>query len=227
MRRLLSVMGVVLIAGTAASADMHKTLQLDINGIGLQARDGAGAATPFGGLGHSGALDFSFAPGVTNLLGVFIQQGMSPPVNQGFNGHLTNFDGVINLHNGAVTGGHLMVTVNGVDTFTAQVSPGIGQVTPFVGGGYKVEGLTYDGFFSGPMFGNVDVSTWFNIQPILGGHPGSFLSFNFDPGPTGAAYADMDVFIEVIPLPPAAWMGLATMVGFAGVRYARRRQATS
>jgi hypothetical protein len=214
----------VLVAGSSASAQMSSTLQLDINGIAVQAQNGGGVNSAFGGLTHTGSLNFDFAQGITHLLGVFVQHNHNAPVNMGFNGDLSNFNGVINLNNGQVMGGSLMVTVNGTDTYSAQITPGVGSVTTFVGGGYKVEGLTFNGLFSGSTFGNVDVSPWYDLQTIVGGHPGSFLSFNFNPNATGASYADMDVFVEVIPLPPAAWTGLATLAGVMFAGYMKRRR---
>jgi hypothetical protein len=214
----------VLVAGSTASAQMSSTLQLDINGIGVQAQNSGGVNSSFGGLTHTGSLNLDFAQSITHLLGVFVQHNHNSPVNMGFNGTLTDFSGTINLNNGQVTGGNLMVTVNGSDTYSAQVTPGVGSVSTFVGGGYKVEGLTFNGIFSSAMFGNVDVSPWYNMQTIAGGNPGSFLSFNFNPDATGASYSDMDVFVEVIPLPPAAWTGLATLVGVMFAGYVKRRR---
>lgn len=227
MRKVLgAAVAAVLATGTAASADMHKTLQLDINTISVQAQNAGGLNSPFGGLNHTGSLNFSFASGITHLLGVFVQEGSGPWVNQGFNGQLSDVDGVIHLNNGQVSGGQIMVTVNNADTFSTQISSGAGGVTTLAGGGFRIEGLTFDGLFSGSMFGNVDVSTWFNAQPLVGGHPGSFLSFNFEPNASGAAFADMDMFIEVIPLPPAAWMGMAMMSGLMAAGYVRRRRVS-
>jgi hypothetical protein len=225
MKTVLSAaVAAVLMAGTTATAQMSSTLQLDINGIAVQAQNGGGQNSAFGGLTHSGSLNFNFAEGVTHLLGMFVQHNHNAPINMGFNGSLTNFSGVINLNNGQVTGGNMMVTVNGADTYMAQITPGVGAVSNFVGGGFKVEGLTFDGRFSSAMFGNVDVSPWYDMQNIFGGLPGSFLSFNFRPDQTGASYADMDVFVEVIPLPPAAWTGLATLAGVMFAGYMRRRR---
>jgi hypothetical protein len=225
MRKVLgAAVATVLAAGTAASAEMTMTLQLDINGIAVQAQSAAGQNSAFGGLSHTGSLNFDFAQGVTHLLGMFSQTNFNAPVNLGFNGQLTGFSGIINLSNGQVAGDNLSVTVNGTDTYTAQITPGVGAVSHFVGGGYKVQGLTFDGMFSSSMFGNVDISPWFNMQTVQGGLPGSFLSFNFNPNASGAAFADMDVFVEVIPLPPAAWTGLATLAGVMFAGYMKRRR---
>lgn len=224
MNRLICAgLATVLCAAAAASAD--NSLHLDVNGAAFQIHDGSGANSAFGGLGHTGSIVFSFAPGTTQLVGIDTQNGSNAPVNQNFSGSLTNFTGTINLVNGQVTGGNLSVQVNGSDSYSASITPNIGSVSMFVGGGFKVEGLTFNGMFSGPNFGNVDVSPWFNSQGP-GGLLGSFLQFNFNPDASGAGFSDMDVFVrpQVIPVPPAAWTGIATLAGVMAAGYVRRRR---
>jgi hypothetical protein len=212
----------VLLAAAAATAT--PTLQLDVNGFQIQAVDGAGASTAFGGLTHTGALKFSFTQNVTELQAVLAQTVPAGPfVNQGFSGTLANFSGQVNLVNGQVTGGSIVVSVNGgADTYQTNIMSWSGQVASYVGGGYKIEGLTSGGAFSDSMFGNVDVSPWFAVQGG-GGLLGSFLEFNFDPDAQGAGYSDMDLFVEVVPLPPAVLTGMATLGGIVAVRRIRRR----
>src|SRR5262249_12173603 len=107
--RLGAVCGVLLAAGSAAASP---TLQLDVNAIGIQVRNGAGANSAFGGVSHTGSVNFSLASS-TVLAGVFIQSLVGGPfVNAGFSGTISNFVGAINLNNGHVTGGSLAVFVN-------------------------------------------------------------------------------------------------------------------
>lgn len=212
----------VLAAGTAASADM--VLHMDINNIRSQSTNASGANAPFGGLSHTGAVNFSFQSSITQLAGMDIQTDNAPPVDQHMSGVLTNFTGSIQLSNGMVTGGSINVTAGG-DSYTAQITPNVGAVSPFVGGGFKIEGLTFNGQFSGGSFAGVDVTPWFNSQ-TLGGLLGSFLQFNFRPDNDGFAYSDIDLFVnaQVVPLPPAGWAGLATLAGVMVGGYIRRRR---
>jgi hypothetical protein len=138
-------------------------------------------------------------------------------VSQNFNGTMTSMTGIVNLTNGNVTGGSISVTVNGTDTYTAQIA-NAGYVENFIGGGYTIQGLTFNGLFSSNNFGNVNVTPWAG-----GGLPGSFLQFNFAPNASGNGYADVDLFVQVIPLPPAAAMGMATLGGLMIASRFRRR----
>jgi hypothetical protein len=213
MTRLFGAAGALALAASSAVAS---TLQFDVNGISIQARNSAGTATAFGGLSHTGSVSFSFQAPITTLAGVYIDG-----VNAGFSGTLSNFSGEVDLSNGAVTGGNLAVVVNGgSDSYTCNIVPNAGQVAPYVGGGFKIEGLTFQGAFSDPTFGNVNVAAFAGNQLL-----GSFLQFNFDPNANGGGFADMDLFVTTIPLPPAAWggLGMLAMVGAAG--YVRRRSA--
>jgi hypothetical protein len=217
-----AALATVLAASAAANAAM--TLQFDVNGIQVQSTNGSGANSAFGGLSHTGSVNFSFASGITRLVDIAISNGTGAPQAQGFNGSLANFTGNITMSNGQVTGGSLNIAING-DTYTAQIVSNVGSVSNYIGGGYKIEGLTFNGLFSDATFGNVDVSPWFNSQ-TLGGLLGSFLQFNFNPNASGASFADMDIFVNaaVIPLPPAAWTGMATLTGIMVVGYIRRRR---
>ncbi len=219
----LGVSAAVLAAGSVASAT--PVLQMDLNSFATQATNGGGANSAFGGLTHTGAVKFSIGAGVLN--GIFIQNVANGPfTNANFAGFtLTNFTGQVNLNNGQVTGGNLTVTISNNDTYTANITPGSGAVSNYVGGGFKIEALTGAGFFNDNQFGNVNVSPWFNAQG-LNGLIGSFLQFNFAPNAAGAASSDRDLFVDVpqlVPLPPAAWAGLATLGGAMIVRRIRRR----
>lgn len=209
----------VLAAGTAASA--APVLQFDVNGFNTQAVNGANASVAFGGLGHTGAVQFSTGAGTLN--GIFIQSVAAGPfVNAGFAGSsLTGFTGQVNLVAGAVTGGSITIAISNGDSYTCAIKPGVGAVSTYVGGGFKIEALTQGGLFNDAQYGNVNVNPWFASQ-TGGGLLGSLLQFNFNPNAQGAATADMDVFVDVVPLPPAAWAGMA-MMGLVAVRRLRRR----
>ena len=213
----------ILTAGTAASADT--VLHMDINSVRAQAMTPGGIGSAFGGLNHTGSVDFSFDATSSIMAAIDIQDGNNNPINQNFNGSLVNFTGTINLSSGMVTGGNLAVSINGGDSYTADITPGVGAVSNYVGGGFKIEGLTFNGHFTDANFGNVNVTPWFNAQS-LGGLLGSFLQFNFTPDENGFSFADIDLFVnaQVVPLPPAGWAGLATMAGVMVAGYIRRRR---
>jgi hypothetical protein len=213
----------MLAAGSVVSAT--PVLQMDLNSFGTQATNSAGANSAFGGLSHTGAVKFSIGAGVLN--GIFIQAVANGPfANANFAGFtLTGFSGQVNLNNGAVTGGNILVTINNNDTYACNIAGGSGGVSNYVGGGFKIEALTASGFFNDSQFGNVNVNPWFSAQG-LNGLIGSFLQFNFAPNATGSASSDMDLFVDVptlVPLPPAAWAGLATLGGMVIARRLRRR----
>jgi hypothetical protein len=214
----VAVAAFVASSGAAMAAPV---LQFDVNSFSTQARNAANVNSAFGGLSHTGNVQFSAGAGV--LAGIFIQAvNPGPFVNANFAGStMTGFSGQVNLNNGQVTGGSITLTISNGDSYTCNITPGVGQVTTFVGGGFKIEALTRNGLFNDAQFGNVNVAPWFNNQ---GGNGllGSFLQFNFNPNAQGAATSDMDLFVDVVPLPPAAWAGLATLAGAMVVRRIRK-----
>jgi hypothetical protein len=200
----------------SATALANPVLQMDLNGFNAQATTG-GNPSSFGGVTHTGAVVLTQGTGVLHAIAV--SAGPSQPfIDQGFSGTLTGLTGQIDMVNGQVMGGSLTVSINGgADTYTTSIAAA-GYVTPYIGGGYKIEGLLIGGTFSDSQFGNVGVAPW-----TLGSLSGSFLQFNFTPDANGAASADMDLFVQVVPLPPSALSGLATMAGLAfAVRLKRR-----
>jgi hypothetical protein len=112
-----------------------------------------------------------------------------------------------------------MIQVNGSDTYTAQIAS-LGYVETYVGGGFTLQGLTFNGAFSSSSFGNVNVAPWVGAGGLLG----SFLQFNFNPTPNGSGFADMDLFVDVVPLPPAVYGGMAMLGGIMLVGFIRRRK---
>ncbi len=221
MKKMLGFgIATVLAAGAAASAT--PVLQFDVNGFSTQAFNTSNVASPFGGLTHSGSVHFTVGTGTLN--GIFIQSTPGGAFNNaGFSGStMTGFTGQVNLSNGQVTGGSITLTISNGDSYTCNITPGIGGVSTYVGGGFKIEALTRNGLFNDSVFGNVNVSPWFTAQGASG-LPGSFLQFNFNPNASGAASSDMDLFVDVTPLPPAAWAGMATLAGVAAARRIRRR----
>lgn len=210
----------VLIAGAAATAE--PTLQMDVNNVHFQVTDGT-ANSAFGGTSHTGSVLLNFDADFTRLVDIAVRDGISGPGTSLGAGTLADFDGVIDLVGGSVTGGNLTVTLDSGDTYTAQIG-NAGGVSNFVGGGYTIDGLTFDGAFSDATFGSADVTDWFAAQGGPMALVGSFLTFAFDPTVGGDGYADMDLFV-VVPLPPAGWAGMATLAGVMGLGYIRRRRS--
>ena len=161
----LSVAAAMALAGTVSA---NPVLQFDVNSFHAQSMSSAGAPTAFGGVSHTGSVNFSAGNGT--LEGVFIQSAPAGPfVNAGLSGFtMSGFTGRIDLVDGMVTGGNLALSLNSGDTYTAQITPGVGAVSTFIGGGFKIESITHGGLFSDAAFGNVDVSQWFNNQGING-----------------------------------------------------------
>jgi len=217
VRAAVCIVGALLGGGIAWAGPI---LQFDLNGVSAQALNASGQASAFGGLSHTGRVKFS--AGLGSLAGMFSQAAMgSASANLNFNTgafSVSSFNGEIVLNQGKVTGGSLTLTISNGDSYTCQLVGASGQVSKFVGGGYKIEGLTKSGFFSDAQFGNVAVQQWFNAQGAAGLW-GSFLQFQFNPNVLGASTADLDWFVDVVPLPTAAWAG---MVGL-GLVAARRR----
>lgn len=216
-----SVLAAIGLAASAAAAQV-RTLQFDVNNVALQAQDASGAPTAFGGVSHTGSLVLSDSAGISELVGLAIRTGSGPFMTQAGTFSLTDFAMTIDMSNGMVTGGSLLLDVNGGpsgggDRYTANIG-NAGAVTTFVGGGFKVEGLTDGGMFSDGIFGTVDISDFFNNQGS-GGLPGSFLAFRIDPSPNGSGFADIDIFVTNVPTP-----GTLACIGGAALLAVRRRR---
>jgi hypothetical protein len=124
----------------------------------------------------------------------------------------------VNLLNGNVTGGNFLVDINGGpsaggDRYSASVGTG-GSVTTFVGGGFKLEGLTLTGSFSDASWGTVPIAD-FTGSALQG----SFLTFRIQPNANGAGFADTDAWVTA-PSPGS----LACCVAGAFVAARRRRR---
>lgn len=193
--------GVLAFAGTAFA--QQRSLQFDINNTSFQAYNAGGQAAPFGGLTHTGRLDFIETLSVTQLLSVSVRNGNDPyQIVPTFSGTLSDLAMSVNLSNGAVTGGSLSFDVNGGppgggDRYTATFSAA-GNVTTFVGGGFKVEGLSFTGRFSDSNFAGVPIPDFFAAQTgaFLNG---DFIAFRIEPNATGGGQADTDIFVTNVP----------------------------
>lgn len=211
-----------LLVFASAGMAQSRTLQFDVNNLAFQAYNAQGQSSAFGGVTHSGRLDLFDDLPLSELLSVSIRVGTLPFATQPYSGSLTHMAMSIALSNGAVTGGSLTLEVNGGpgvgDRYSALFGAA-GTVTTYIGGGYKVEGLSFTGLFSDNDFAGIPVADFFASQ---GGtqNQGSFIAFKIQPNGTGAGHADTDIFVtSVVPSP-----GSMACLAAAGVVVLRRRR---
>lgn len=213
-KTLLTASAALAMAGSAMAIT---ELQIDINALRASARF-ADNSMGFGGIGHTGNV-FLSSTGTTNLAGVLIDGSPQPIVA----GQLMTLSGVINLVNGMVMGGNIDITLNNGDTFTTDIQSGFGQVQFQAGQGFSIDGLTENGFFSSNSFAGVNVSTWYNDQPL----EGSFIEFAFGPNGMGIDNdTNLDIFLpaeEDRPEIPAPLAGTLAGLGLLGLGARRRR----
>lgn len=209
----------------AASASAQLTLAFDINGFDYQFRDSSGAAG-FGGSDHSGTVEWSYRADPATVIadtrmGDEGRFGRLDPVALGAT--LADFSGSMDFASGDVMSGSFTVTLDNGDTYTTQIDGASGSIKELTVGGWTLDGLTFDGGFNDEQFGDIDVSEFFAIQGGPDMLPGSLFKFRFEPDASAAGTADMEVYV-LVPLPPAAYAGLATLAGVMGISYLRRRR---
>ncbi len=202
----ITIIGAAAVLSTAASA--ATVALIDVNGMAAQYTAAAGGAF---GTGATGSIHF-FTDSNTVLAGVAVDG-----VNQTLTAGLQSINGTINLVGGVVQGGAFTITATDATSYVATIVAGIGEVAVQAGQGFSIDGLTFNGLFSGPTFAGANISDFFSAQPLTG----SFLQFAFRPNAGGFDQdSDLDVFVSV-PLPSAAGLAFA---GLAGITAARRRR---
>lgn len=210
-RFTLSAASVLAIAAGASAAPL---LQLDLNGFDYRL-----AGNSAFNANYTGQINITRGSGELAQIAVLPTGiGGAPSLSVAPSSALSTFTGVLNFVNGFVTSGNLLVRLANGNQYTTNVVGGGNQTVNFAGGGFIVQALTGGGAFNGNNFGGVDVAQW---NAGSGALPGSFIQFRVNPNVN--ATADMDLFVDVIPLPPAAWTGLATLGGIVAVRRMRRR----
>jgi len=217
MRAITALAATAALSGTA----LAQTLQFDINDAEFQVYDAQGNAGAFGGVNHTGSIQFLFDAPYTIINAVSIQAvaGGSFVEQLGFTGTLTDFMLDFQLVNGVVTGGSVAIEVDGgADTYGAVLLNGMGNIEAQARG-FSIDSLSQEGAFSDANLGNVDVSAWFNAQGASGDLFGDVFSFKFTPDSGGHGWADVEVYTTV-PAP-----GAAGVLGLAGVAATRRRRA--
>ncbi len=228
-----NIIAALVIAASSTAALGSVELQIDVNSLTtsvmnnpvLDAMDSASTSSDSGvytrgsGFSTNYTGSISMADDVTSTLAAILING----VNQGATGSLHDFTGQIDFVNGTVNGGTFTVTVLEsdavtVNTYTAHIMQGVGQITTQAGQGFKIDGLTYAGMFSSSTFAGVDVTAWDNAEPLFG----SLIHFKFNPNASGVDNdADIDIFV-VVPLPAAPALAGVGLLGLAGVSRRRR-----
>lgn len=208
-------------AGFASISSAAVELQIDVNSLVVSVDNGGDGGESFRGNGSFGTNytgSISMNDGPQSVLAGLLCDGM--PL--GVSGTLTDFTGTINFTNGEVDGGSFTVEVmesgGGTNTYSADIGT-VGSIKEQAGQGFQIDGLTFNGMFSSDTFAGADVTRWNEAEPL----PGSFLTFQFEPGADGVDdETDIDIFV-VVPLPAGGAMASAALIGLAGVR--RRRLA--
>jgi MYXO-CTERM domain-containing protein len=207
-----------------AGLAQERTAQFDVNNLSFQSRNGAGAPAAFGGVSHTGSLVFTDVLPTTELVAVLMRTGAGPFLAQpGGPWALSDASLTINLNNGMVTGGNLLIDIGGGpggggDRYSATLGAA-GVVSPFVGGGFMVEGLSANGQFSDSSFGSVNVADFVASQGTPPFLTGWFLGFRIQPDAQGAGFADLDAFVTNVPAP-----GSFALLGVGMIFAARRRR---
>lgn len=222
-RTMLAAASAVAWGASVASAQL--TLAIDVQGIGYQFRDVGGDAA-FGGVTHTGTLEWSGpeAQAADTRVGGDGRFGVLAPVSQTV--PLRNFTGELTFSGGLLVGGFLSMTLDNAEahTYTASIKPRTGSLMASNSMGYSIDGLTFNGAFSDTMWGDLDVTPWYDAQGG-GALPGAFFKFRFWPDPQGSGNADIETYV-MVPLPAAGWAGLA-MLGALGACSCQRRRKLS
>lgn len=205
----------------------ERRMQFDLNGLAYQSYNSAGAPSAFGGTTHTGSIQFVEQIPPSVLLAIKMRTGGpgNPFINQSFTGSLSDALFNLTLAGGIVTGGSVLVDVNGGpgaggDRYTATILPG-GTVQPFVGGGFTIDSLTGSGHFSDNNYAGVAIADFFAAQSTPGFLTGDFLAFSINPSPNGSGNADIDLFVNNVPAPA----GLGLLGGMTLLAARRRRRA--
>lgn len=209
---------VVVALSSASPAHAGPELQFDLNTITTRITNNTGGGAFDENFTGSLRLGHNSLSSMARILIDGTSTNFDRDISDGNGWALSHFSAKINITDGAVVGGFIYLEVesfqNGVrtseiNTYEADIVAGIGAVRRQAGQGFRIDGLTMEGMFSDASFAGVDISPWFNAQPLAG----SFINFSFDPGqnPFGEDQnSNVDIFV-VVPLP------LASVIGLAGV----------
>lgn len=198
-----TILAAALVAAAATASQAATTLQLDLNSIVVSG--GAGFDQNF-----SGTLTLG-TDANSSLAGILLNgTGIGP----GAGWSLSSLVGTIDISGGTISGGSFTITAGdgiSTDTYTAAIVNGVGSITFEAGIGWRLNGVTFNGLFSGDTFAGTDVSVFNAAEPLSG----AFTEFAFSPDAAGIdTDANMDVFVT-IPLPTTAAMASLPLLGLA------------
>lgn len=206
----MSAAAICCLSGAGLAA--NTSLQLDLRALAAQSFDSSGSPGPFIGLNHTGSLGLS-ADTASSLSAIRINGTPQTLAS----GQLNAVSGSIDLGNGTVLGGSISVALNNGDTFTAQIASGVGGVSAQPGQGFSINGAYFNALFSGSTFGGINISQYFNAQPLSG----TYLLFELNPvlvfNGEGIDEA-VDLTISLVPSPGAAAPLAVGVLGFASRR---------
>lgn len=258
MKTLASIAAVTLaLAGGAASAQEVRISTSPIFGSGTffaglydaggnltnvpAAAVGNNPASPFTGTVRLGGTFGAFSPGLKANPGAALvninNQGPAYPFP--FPGGTTvpgEWFGQVNLVNGQVApGSFIRIELSGAfagDFYQASVNPTSGVFVAAGANTWNLQAQTISGAFSGPTFGGVNVSQWFNEQGVGNNLFGALINIGSNSGgnsttaPIGLFTVELTT-TAVIPLPAAAWAGMGTLSALGGLAALRRRKLAS
>ena len=204
--RIATMLGAAAALGVASAATAAFELQIDIDGVTMDAGGAFDVNT------YTGTMTFSTNSG-TSLAGIFIDSN-----GQTVSATLASIDGTVNYLNAEATGGSFTVVLSDGTSYTASVDTGPSFLFPDANG-ISGDGGTEFGDFSnlvgGNLFGGVDVTPW-----NFGNATGFFFFSEYNPDGLGVdATANLNLFVNV-PSPGLAAFGLAGLG--AGLRRRRR-----
>lgn len=210
----MSIIRIIACVGALASGSACLAqLRIDVTGLQVDSFDITGTPTPFGGVTHSGTVVFT--NGAASVLDEVSINGVPQAIS--FTG-VSSFTATIELGNGFVIGGDLQVLLANAESFSAEFASFGGFVSFAPSGGFVIDNtILFNGLFSNSTFAGVDVSTWFNAQPLSGTSISTFV-FNI---PRGDAGEGADFSVILVPTPGAGAVLATGLVALAG----RRRRA--
>jgi len=190
-----------LLAASAASAGLPvNELQIDVNAFTTTVNDPPFDVSDGENNIYTGSITMS-DDADSELAGILIDGG-----NQAISGELMSFTGQIDFVNGFVDGGWFDIEVleddgTTINVYSAVIDDSEGRINDQAGQGFSIDGLTHTGTFTSATFSGVDITDWFEDQPL----PGSFLKFQFEPGEaigrgTKGMLQDTDTDIDVFVL---------------------------
>lgn len=220
-RKLLLAAAASTAALLGTSANATTMLDIDVNDFKVTRTAGTFDAT------YTGTLTFSFQAGITYISAVEKTGSFG---NLWDNSEaLSSYTGTMTFVGGVITGGSFSMGLTSGDSYSGSFfdnQGGTGNIFAAGSGDWSIRAGTKAGTFvdgdADSSFGNVDVSEFLN--PLYNGTLfGDIFEFDYN---GGLVDTDVDAeFTVVVPVPPAAGLGLAGLLGVAVLRRRRNKVA--